>query len=122
MRRLAERQSRIVCLGRSQTALASTIDDPSKIQIVVGDLTTPESYEDHLADCQTVIHLAAITGKARAKKSTSASTRKARSCLVEACKRRGVKQLLHVSARSPPGFPISRTTTMPSPSNKLKTV
>ena len=96
IRRLSDRHRRIVCLARSPDALSSAIDGLSKVQVVVGDLTAPESYEDHLAQCQAVVHLAAVTGKAPAKDYFRVNSHGTR-CLVEAGKRCGVGQFLHVS-------------------------
>jgi NADH dehydrogenase len=63
---------------------------------IVGDVTNPRTYADRLAGCDAVVHLAAITGKARRDdyfRVNVAGTRAA----VDACRAAGVRRFLYVS-------------------------
>lgn len=60
------------------------------------DLLAPATYADALAGCDTVIHLAAVTGK-RKRAEYFRVNRDGTGALVEACRRAGVRNFLHVS-------------------------
>ena len=64
--------------------------------ITVGDLLVPDTYQSSLVGVDAVVHLAAQTGKARARDYWKVN-RDGTSALLAACKRAGVKQILHVS-------------------------
>lgn len=83
---------RVVCLVRAPGELAERDD----VSCVVGDLLEPDSYREAMEGCDTVLHLAAVTGKARPalyERVNSQGTR----VLVEACREAGVRDLLSVS-------------------------
>jgi nucleoside-diphosphate-sugar epimerase len=61
-----------------------------------GDLLEPVTYADALAGCDTVIHLAAVTGK-RQRAEYFRVNRDGTRVLVEACRQAGVRNFLHVS-------------------------
>lgn len=63
---------------------------------VVGDLCDVEAYRSSLKGVDTVIHLAAITGKATPREYEQTNFEGTR-ILLQACKAVGVKRLLHVS-------------------------
>jgi NADH dehydrogenase len=56
--RVAARRARVVCLGRRRPAAGA-----ANIEFVSGDLLHVESCRRALAGCDTVLHLAAATGK-----------------------------------------------------------
>ena len=60
------------------------------------DLGTPAAYLDALRGCDTVVHLAAVTGKAKPTDYFRVN-REGTRALVDAAKAAGVRQLLHVS-------------------------
>ena len=91
-----QRYSRVVCLVRDPEVFASTVKDRNGIQLVAGDINTPNGYHDMLRSCDTIVHLAAVTGKARPAvyfRVNSDGTR----ALVEAAKSEGVQNFLHLS-------------------------
>lgn len=90
------RYSRIVCLIRDPDAFASNGSAMKEVDIVVGDLKTPASYRDMLQCCDTVVHLAAVTGKARPAEYFRVNSEGTRA-LVEAAKSQTVKNFLFVS-------------------------
>ena len=65
-------------------------------EIVTGDVGHPESYAAALAGCDTVLHLAAATGRAARSEFESVNV-KGTQALVAACERAGVRNFLFVS-------------------------
>ena len=63
---------------------------------VVGDLCTAATYREALKDVDTVIHLAAVTGKA-APRDYERTNVEGTKVLLEACKETGVKRIIFVS-------------------------
>jgi NADH dehydrogenase len=87
---------RIFCLTRSG---APTAEDPirdSNVQIIEGDIINADSYAPYLASSDTVIHLAATTGKAAPEQYFDVNARGTQ-VLVERCQQKGVKNFLYVS-------------------------
>jgi len=80
----------VVCLSRQARP-----EEPGR-RWVQGDLAHPSSFSDALAGCEAVVHLAALTGKARAADYERVNVEGTRA-LLEACRRAGVKRLLYVS-------------------------
>lgn len=66
------------------------------IQEIVGDLIEPETYRAELDGCDTVVHLAAATGRATPKDYARVNVDGTRA-LLDACKAAGVRRFLHVS-------------------------
>jgi NADH dehydrogenase len=65
-------------------------------QTVIGDLNKPSTYAPYLAACQTVVHLAAATGKAK-REDYFAVNATGTKILVEQCERHQVKNFLYLS-------------------------
>jgi NADH dehydrogenase len=63
---------------------------------IEGDLLDPASYRRALAGCDTVVHLAALTGKGSAREHFRMN-REATRVLVEECRQAGISNFLHVS-------------------------
>jgi nucleoside-diphosphate-sugar epimerase len=63
---------------------------------IVGDLLEPDTYRDALRGCDTVVHLAAATGRATPKDYERVNVAGTR-VLLDACKAAGVRRFLHVS-------------------------
>ena len=80
----------VVCLSRQ-----SRPEEPGR-RWVLGDLEDPSSFSDALAGCEAVVHLGALTGKARAADYERVNVEGTRS-LLEACRSAGVKRFLYVS-------------------------
>lgn len=68
----------------------------SQVHLVKGDIIDTKIYGAYLAKCDTVVHLAAKTGKARPEEYLQTNTEGTR-ILIEACRRAGVKNFLYVS-------------------------
>jgi nucleoside-diphosphate-sugar epimerase len=93
-RLLASRLWRIRVLVRRPTEQA---DKPvGGLDLVVGDLCDAESYISSLDGVDTVIHLAALTGKA-APSDYERTNVEGTKILLRACKAAGVRRFLHVS-------------------------
>jgi len=78
------------CLVRGPVKL------PEGARAVPGDLLDPPSYAKALAGCDTVVHLAALTGKASVAEHRRVNAEGTR-LLLEACRTAGVKRFIHVS-------------------------
>jgi NADH dehydrogenase len=70
--------------------------DPG-MTIVAGDLLRPESYRHALPSCDTVLHLAAVTGAASAAEHERVNA-EGTQVLLEECRRAGVEKVLFVSS------------------------
>jgi NADH dehydrogenase len=90
------RYQKIYCLIRKEGDTAKAIASMPNCQIVIGDLNEPATYAPYLAECQTVVHLAAATGKVKREDyiAVNATGTKA---LVEQCERHQVKNFLYLS-------------------------
>ncbi len=73
---------------------------------VNGDLLNPDSYRAELAGCDTVVHLAAVTGRAPPAEYERVNVEGTR-VLLEACKAAGVRRFLYVSTIAA-GYPDQR--------------
>src|SRR5262249_27277788 len=90
------RYQKIYCLIRKEGDTAKAISAMPNCQTVIGDLNEPLTYTPYLAECQTVVHLAATTGKAKREdyfKVNAAGTK----TLVEQCERHQVTNFLYLS-------------------------
>jgi len=82
----------LVCLGRTRGASTPVAGS----RFVRGDLRDPDSYAQDLAGCDTVLHLAAATGRATRKdirEINAAGTR----AVIRQCERLGVRDFLFIS-------------------------
>jgi NADH dehydrogenase len=93
VRSLNPAEFRITCLQRTRRASAP---DDSGIRWVEGDLRQPESYTAALAQCDTVVHLAAVTGRANREDFLAVNADGTRA-LLTACARLDVRDVLLVS-------------------------
>ena len=82
--------------GAFALAHSSSLSAQEGLQVVRGDLLEPGSYADALAECDTVLHLAALTGKAPRAEHFRVNTEGTRT-LVHAARSAGVKRFLFVS-------------------------
>jgi nucleoside-diphosphate-sugar epimerase len=83
----------IVCLSRQ----ARTAGQGTRIRWVTGDLLSPASYANELGPDTTVVHLAAVTGKASRAAYQQTNT-DGTAVLVRACVERGVHRFVLVSS------------------------
>lgn len=91
-----QKYSRIVCLVREPEAFPGNGCDRKGIELVAGDVQTPSSYRNVLRGCDTVVHLAAVTGKAKPAEYFRVNSDGTRA-LVQAAKSEGVRDFLHLS-------------------------
>jgi NADH dehydrogenase len=85
---------RVAALTRRPEALADLAGGP--VEVVSGSLFDADRYGPHLAGVDTVVHLAAATGKARAEVFERVNA-EGTARVVAACREAGVRSLLHVS-------------------------
>lgn len=88
--------SRVVCFDRQLENLRLPDPHPQNIRFLEGDIRHSSDYRHHLEQVETVIHLAAVTGKANPKQYRSINTLGTRE-LVGCCRESGVKNFLFVS-------------------------
>jgi NADH dehydrogenase len=85
------RYRRIVCLTRRPPAGA-----PPKVEFVAADLLETGAYAPALAGCDTVLHMAAATGKSRRAEYFRVNLEGTRALIGE-CRRAGVRRMIYVS-------------------------
>lgn len=112
-RLLASGVHRIVCLVRSRETEARAVDGVGGVELVYGDVCDSTTYSDALAGSDTVVHMAAATGKARESELRRVNVEGTRE-LVEACRRARVKRFVFMSSIAAAGdrigdYPYART-------------
>jgi NADH dehydrogenase len=90
------RYQRVYCLSRSGPAIAGSLSGHENLQFIEGDIVNTDSYAPYLASCDTVIHLAATTGKAAPEEYFGVNARGTQ-LLIEQCEQKGVKDFLYIS-------------------------
>ena len=92
-----ERYSHIYCLSRNHSALkAFPSTQYNNCQFIDGNIFDYKAYATYLAASDTVIHLAAATGKAT-REEHFAINAEGTQFLIEQCRQTGVKNFLHIS-------------------------
>ena len=91
-----ERFPRVYCLTRDPAALEIPGSTRRPSVVVRGSLLDREAYRKALEVVQTVVHLAAATGKTNPEEYFKVNVEGTRA-LVEECRRAGVRNFLHVS-------------------------
>ena len=86
--------ARVVCLARTPPGTAQS---PRNVEWVRGDLGDPAGLVAALRGVDTVVHLAALTGKAKAEQYTHVNVNGTRA-LLDAARAAGVPHFLHVSS------------------------
>lgn len=87
----------VFCLSREPEKVRFPDKVPENLKIIRGDLLHPECYRSVLNQVDTVVHLAAVTGKASRGEYQRVNVRATRE-LLEACQDSGVKHFLLVSS------------------------
>jgi NADH dehydrogenase len=85
------RYHRVVCLHRAPA------QSDGRLEHVRADLLDPASYASALAGCDTVLHMAAVTGKSRPEEYFRVN-REGTKALLGECHRAGVKRIIYVSS------------------------
>lgn len=97
LRRLdAAKYGRIYCLSRDRAKLAWAAAGSGAVQIIQGDLGDSASYASALVGVDTVVHLAATTGKAMPQ-AYQATNEQGTAALVAASEQAGVQNFLFMS-------------------------
>ena len=93
----ASKYSFIYCLTRKRENVRLPEPLPENIKIIEGDLLDSASYEDVLKETDTVIHMAAATGKVKPQEYFKVNAY-GTMLLLDRCKEAGVKNFLFVSS------------------------
>ncbi len=96
LRYLADTENEITVLTRSPDALQLAVPKADGWRYLAGDVTQPSTYADTLAGADTVVHLAAVTGKAPAR-DYARVIREGTRQLVRASESSGVSHFIFVS-------------------------
>lgn len=107
--RLASGDRELICLIRG----AGTGVSAPKVECVSGDLRDPKGYRAALAGCETIVHLAALTGK-HAPAEYAEVNRDCTRSLIEEARQAGVKRFVFVSTiavtfRDTSGYPYAQS-------------
>jgi nucleoside-diphosphate-sugar epimerase len=87
----------VYCLSRDPEKMDFPDKKPGNLIVVKGDLLDVDSYRENLKQVDTVVHLAAVTGKVRPAEYYRVNTLGTRK-LVECCQQSGVRFILYVSS------------------------
>jgi nucleoside-diphosphate-sugar epimerase len=93
----ADRSRTVFVLSRDQSRALEKLPPAPNLQVLEADLADTDRYASALAECRTVLHLAAATGKAGAAdhyRVNAAGTK----ALVAACEKAAVQNFLFVSS------------------------
>lgn len=97
LQHLAATGAKVTLLTRSPDALRRAVPPAEGWQYLAGDITDPSTYARQLAGIHTVLHLAAVTGRAPASQYAAVIHEGTRR-LVRACEDRGVPRFVFVSS------------------------
>jgi nucleoside-diphosphate-sugar epimerase len=88
---------KIYCLSRREVDGSLSGSLPENIRFIKGDILKPESYEGYLSGSDTVIHLAALTGKVPREEYFRINSEGTR-VLIERCKNSDIKRFIFISS------------------------
>lgn len=91
------RYGRVYCLHKSPIVDLPSAFKRKHVEVIQANILDPQSYTSYLGEADTVVHLAAITGKRRQEEYFSVNSEGTK-VLVEQCKRAGVRRFLHISS------------------------
>ena len=92
-----KRYANIYCLSRSRGAVTESLSQYENCQFINGSIYDCKVYAPFLAFCDTVIHLAAATGKVMPEEYFTINA-KGTQFLIDQCKQSGVKNFLYISS------------------------
>jgi len=87
----------VYCLSRSEPEMDPAIVQRDDMRLVIADLLDAARYAPVLSECDTVVHLAGLTGKAAPAEYFRINT-EGTQVLLEASRRAGVRRFLYVSS------------------------
>lgn len=88
---------KVLALVRDRSRVPASLRQRSDIEWIEGELNRPETWASRLAECRHVVHLAALTGKARRTDYDRVNAEGTRR-LVETARDAGVAGFVHVSS------------------------
>jgi len=91
------RYKKVYCLSRSPSGGLESLSNRVKFQPIQASILEPKSYASYLSLSDTVVHLAAVTGK-RPPEEYFTINSEGTKVLLEQCKRAGVRRFLHISS------------------------
>ncbi|MBI4825741.1 MAG: NAD-dependent epimerase/dehydratase family protein [Nitrospirae bacterium] len=87
----------ILCISRKESAVTDSLSKYGNFKFIKGDIFVPELYKEYLPSIDTVVHFAAVTGKAMPEEYFRTNLA-ATEALLKECVRCGVKNFLFVSS------------------------
>ncbi len=87
----------IFCLGRKDNDVINSLSEYNNFKFIKADLSDQASYAQYLNSSDAVLHLAALTGKARPEEYFRVNSR-GTEILLEQCKRSNIKHFIFVSS------------------------
>ena len=87
---------KLFCLVRSSHKFSRLSEAHPYVSFLHGTLSQVETYASKLEECETVVHLAALTGKGTREEFFSSNVQDT-ATLIDQCKKAGVKNFLYVS-------------------------
>ena len=91
------RYERVYCLSRYANGTVGRLHQVKNFKSIRASILDPKSYASYLPSIDTVVHLAAVTGK-RPRKEYFAVNTDGTKILLEQCKQAGVRRFLHISS------------------------
>ena len=103
----------VYCLSRGGTNVTASLSATTNIRVLQGNIFDTEVYSPSLKQCDTVMHLAAVTGKASERDYFTVNTDGTKVLLAE-CQKAGATRFLYVSSiavkfNDISGYPYARS-------------
>lgn len=92
-----KRYKNIYCLSRNESQITTRLSAYDNFKFIKGSIYDADLYTQYLASTDTVVHLAAATGKVRLEDYFNVNA-KGTKFLVQQCKGLGVQNFLHISS------------------------
>ena len=86
----------IYCLSRTESQIITRLSEYDNFEFIKGDLYDANRYASCLASADTVVHLAAVTGKAKREEYFNVNT-EGTQFFIQQCEQSGVQNFLHIS-------------------------
>lgn len=87
----------ICCLSRNKSKITTDLSEKDNFKFIRGSIYDADLYTPYLASCDTVVHFAAVTGKARPEEYFKVNT-EGTEFLIKQCKQLGVQNFLYISS------------------------
>lgn len=87
------------CLSRNRSKITTDLSEKDNFKFIRGSIFDADLYTPYLASCNTIVHFAAVTGKARPEEYFKVNT-EGTEILINQCKQLGVHNFLYISSIS----------------------